>query len=151
MCIKHHTHYSVESVTERGTTSPSLFSMCGTGRRVVESWTEWGCLKASVVHRPTLLHQETPPNYKDVLFSRCLKMTCKMFYYSKRCFNFWKHLEHVQKVCKMFWNILNMFKTFVRCFKVSKYLLDVLKHLLDTQGPIKDVQSTMRCFDWKMF
>jgi len=105
---------------------------------------------ANRVYNPAY-HQETPPNYKDVLFSRCLKMTCKMFYYSKRCFNFWKHLEHVQKVCKMFWNILNMFKTFVRCFKVSKYLLDVLKHLLDTQGPIKDVQSTMRCFDWKMF
>ncbi len=28
-------------------------------------------------------HQETPPNYEDVLFSRCFKMTCKMFYYSK--------------------------------------------------------------------
>jgi len=26
MCIKHHTHCSVESVTERGTTAPSLSS-----------------------------------------------------------------------------------------------------------------------------
>jgi hypothetical protein len=34
------------------------------------------------------VHQETPPNYQDVLFSRCFKMTCKMFYYSKRCFKF---------------------------------------------------------------
>ncbi len=39
MCIKHHTHCSMESVTERGTTVPSLSSMCETGRRVVEPWT----------------------------------------------------------------------------------------------------------------
>jgi len=39
MCIKHHTHCSVESVTERGTSDPSLSSMCGTGRRVVDAWT----------------------------------------------------------------------------------------------------------------
>ncbi len=36
MCIKHQTHCSVESVTERGAETPSLSSMCGTGRRVVE-------------------------------------------------------------------------------------------------------------------
>ncbi len=124
--------------------------------RRIGQWVLWkmrkhGESRVRCTWKTGLSHQESPPNYKDVLFSRCLKMTCKMFYYSKRCFIFWKHLEHVQKVFKMFWNILNMFKTFVRCFKVSKYLLDVLNHLLDTQGPIKDVQSTMRCFDWKMF
>jgi hypothetical protein len=36
MRIKHHTHYSVESVTERGATTPSLSSMCGLSR---VSWT----------------------------------------------------------------------------------------------------------------
>jgi hypothetical protein len=36
MCIKQHTHFSVESVTERGASVPSLSSVCGTGRRVVE-------------------------------------------------------------------------------------------------------------------
>jgi hypothetical protein len=67
-------------------------------------------------------HQETPPNYKDVLFSRCFKMTCKMFYYSKRCFKFWKHLkhvlkhlEHVQNICKMF----QIFKVSFGCFETS--------------------------------
>ncbi len=39
MCIIYHTHYSVESVTERGESSPSLSSTCGTCRRVVESST----------------------------------------------------------------------------------------------------------------
>ena len=69
-----------------------------------------------------LYHQETPPNYQDVLFSRCFKMTCKMFYYSKRCFKFWKHLEHVSKhlehvqnICKMF----QIFKVSFGCFETS--------------------------------
>jgi hypothetical protein len=39
MCIRHHTHYSVESVAERGAAGPSLSSVCGRGRRVVETWT----------------------------------------------------------------------------------------------------------------
>jgi hypothetical protein len=39
MCIKHHTHCSVESVVERGTSVPSLSSVCGTGRWVVETRT----------------------------------------------------------------------------------------------------------------
>jgi hypothetical protein len=63
----------------------------------------------------TATHQETPPNYKDVLFSRCFKMTCKMFY--------------SQKDVLSFENILNMFKKFLRCFEFSKYLLDVSRHL----------------------
>ncbi len=36
---KHHTHCSVESVTERGATDPSPSSIRGLGRRVVEAWT----------------------------------------------------------------------------------------------------------------
>ncbi len=35
----HHTHWSVESVVVRGTSDPSLSSVCGRGRRVVETWT----------------------------------------------------------------------------------------------------------------
>ncbi len=77
-------------------------------------------------------HQETPPNYKDVLFSRCFKMTCKMFFSSKRCFKFWKHLEHVQKVFKMFW----IFKVSFGCFKTS----------------FRDLSSHQRCpISYEMF
>jgi hypothetical protein len=43
-----------------------------------------------------------PPLEEKILFSRCFKITCKMFYFSKRCFKFSKHLEHVQKVRYMF-------------------------------------------------
>jgi hypothetical protein len=40
MCIKHHTHCSVESVlVEQGTRPPSLSSVCGRGRQVVETRT----------------------------------------------------------------------------------------------------------------
>jgi hypothetical protein len=51
-----------------------------------------------------------------------------------------------------FENILIMFLKFIRCFKFSKYLLDVSKqkHLSEIQTPVKDVQSTVRCFDCKM-
>jgi hypothetical protein len=39
MCIKNHTHYSVESVMERVEVVPSLSSVCGRARQVVETWT----------------------------------------------------------------------------------------------------------------
>ncbi len=39
MWIRHHTHCSVESVTERGKVVPSLYSVRGRGRQVVETWT----------------------------------------------------------------------------------------------------------------
>ncbi len=39
MCIRHHTYYSVESVTERYPVGPSLSSVCEGGRQVVETWT----------------------------------------------------------------------------------------------------------------
>ncbi len=39
MCIRHHTHCSVESVVERGAGDPSLSSVCGRGCRVVETST----------------------------------------------------------------------------------------------------------------
>ncbi len=41
MCIRHHTHWSVESVSVRGTTGSqsSLSWVRGRGRRVVETWT----------------------------------------------------------------------------------------------------------------
>jgi hypothetical protein len=37
MCIRHHTHCSVESVAERGAAAPSLSSVRGRGRQVVET------------------------------------------------------------------------------------------------------------------
>jgi hypothetical protein len=37
MYIRHHPHCSVESVTERGATAPSLSSVCGRGHQVVDS------------------------------------------------------------------------------------------------------------------
>ena len=39
MCTTHHTHWSVESVVERGATAPSLSSVCGRGRQGVETRT----------------------------------------------------------------------------------------------------------------
>ena len=39
MCIRHHTHWSVESVTERGAATPSLSSVRGRGRQGVETRT----------------------------------------------------------------------------------------------------------------
>jgi hypothetical protein len=39
MCMRHHTHCSVESVVERGPADPLLSSVCGRGRRVVETST----------------------------------------------------------------------------------------------------------------
>ena len=39
MCIRHHTHWSVESVAERGAAAPSLSSVCGRGRQGVETQT----------------------------------------------------------------------------------------------------------------
>jgi hypothetical protein len=57
---------------------------------------------AHFMKRLLRVHQETPPWRKDVLFSRCFKMTWKMFSFSKRCFKFSKHVEHVQKVRGMF-------------------------------------------------
>jgi hypothetical protein len=36
MCIRHHTHCSVESVTERGAAAPPLSSACGRGRQGVK-------------------------------------------------------------------------------------------------------------------
>ena len=39
MCIKHHTHCSVESVAERGAAAPSLSLVCRRGHQVVETWT----------------------------------------------------------------------------------------------------------------
>ena len=53
--------------------------------------------------------RKPPPNYKDVLFSRCFKMTCKMCYYSKKCLKFWKHLEHVSKHLQDVLTISRMF------------------------------------------
>jgi hypothetical protein len=41
MCIRHHTHCSGESVSEGGTVGPSLSSVYGRGRRVVETWTTY--------------------------------------------------------------------------------------------------------------
>ncbi len=38
MYIRHHTHCSVESVTERGAGVPSLSSVCGRGRQVVKNF-----------------------------------------------------------------------------------------------------------------
>jgi hypothetical protein len=43
-----------------------------------------------IIRNPPLI---TKPNNEDLLFSRCFEMTCKMFYFSKRCFRFSKHLE----------------------------------------------------------
>jgi hypothetical protein len=37
MFIRHHTHCSVESVAERGAAGPSLSSVRGSGRRVIET------------------------------------------------------------------------------------------------------------------
>ena len=37
MCIRHHTHCSVESVAERGAAAPSLSLVRGRGRQVVET------------------------------------------------------------------------------------------------------------------
>ena len=39
MCIRHHTHWSVESVAERGAAAPSLSSVRGRGRQGVETRT----------------------------------------------------------------------------------------------------------------
>ena len=39
MCIRHYTHLSVESVAKRGAAAPSLSSVCGRGRQVVETRT----------------------------------------------------------------------------------------------------------------
>ncbi len=38
-----------------------------------------------------------------------------------------------------------------RCFKFLQYLFDVSKHLSDVWTSLKDVPSSLRCFDWKMF
>jgi hypothetical protein len=69
------------------------------------------CFRYSNSHQ----YSEIQTPVKDV------QSTAKMFYYSKRCFKFCKHLEHVQKVC-----------------------LEVSKHLFEIQTPVEDV---LGCFN----
>ncbi len=50
-----------------------------------------------------LSHQEPPPNNEGVLFSRFFNVTCKMIYFSTRCFKISKHLEWRKIVTVYFW------------------------------------------------
>ena len=51
MCIRHHTHWSVESVAERGAVAPSLSSVRGRGRQGVETRTAPVSARASRIRR----------------------------------------------------------------------------------------------------
>ncbi len=65
MWIRHYTHWSEESVTERGVVVPSLSSVRGRGRRVVDTWTTHMSIQDVEVevtfHDDLKLDTEKPP------------------------------------------------------------------------------------------